>query len=130
MRSVSPALPEDAAGGREPPVGDASPEVDPMTRSELIERLAEQFPQLVAKDAEFAVRTILEAMARTLAAGQRIEVRGFGSFAVSYRPPRVGRNPKSGEKVMVPGKRVPHFKAGKDLRERVDLAVGEPSSNR
>lgn len=93
-----------------------------MTRSELISRLAERYPQLVAKDAEFAVRTILEAMARTLAEGNRIEIRGFGSFALSYRPPRIGRNPKSGEKVLVPEKRVPHFKPGKDLRERVDRA--------
>jgi len=94
-----------------------------MTRSELIARLAERYPQLVAKDAEFAVRTILEAMARTLADGHRIEIRGFGSFALSHRPPRVGRNPKSGEKVMVPGKRVPHFKPGKELRERVDAGL-------
>ncbi|HEY5633240.1 MAG TPA: integration host factor subunit beta [Burkholderiaceae bacterium] len=92
-----------------------------MTKSELISRLAERYPQLVAKDAEFAVRTILDAMANTLSQGQRIEIRGFGSFAVSHRPPRVGRNPKSGERVMVPRKRVPHFKPGKELRERVDL---------
>lgn len=92
-----------------------------MTKSELIARLAEHYPQLVAKDAEFAVRTILECMARALAEGHRIEIRGFGSFALSHRPPRVGRNPKSGERVEVPGKRVPHFKPGKDLRERVDL---------
>jgi integration host factor subunit beta len=94
-----------------------------MTRSELIARLAERYPQLVLKDAEFAVRTILEAMAHTLADGHRIEIRGFGSFALSHRPPRVGRNPKSGEKVLVPGKRVPHFKPGKELREKVDLAL-------
>lgn len=93
-----------------------------MTRSELINRLAEGFPQLVAKDAEYAVRTILDAMAGSLAAGNRIEIRGFGSFALSYRPPRVGRNPKSGESVLVPEKRVPHFKPGKMLREKVDLA--------
>ncbi len=91
-----------------------------MTKSELIERLAERFPQLVAKDADFAVKTILDAMAQALATGQRIEIRGFGSFALSSRPPRIGRNPKSGEKVMVPEKRVPHFKPGKELRERVD----------
>src|SRR5690606_19909912 len=94
-----------------------------MTKSELIARLAERYPQLVAKDAEFAVRTILDAMARTLSDGHRIEIRGFGSFALSYRPPRVGRNPKSGEKVMVPEKWVPHFKPGKDLRERVDAGM-------
>ena len=91
-----------------------------MTKSELIGRLAERYPQLVAKDAEFAVRTILDAMASTLADGHRIEIRGFGSFALSHRPPRVGRNPKSGERVEVPEKRVPHFKPGKELRERVD----------
>jgi integration host factor subunit beta len=91
-----------------------------MTKSELIARLAERYPQLIAKDADFAVNTILEAMAGSLAVGQRIEIRGFGSFALSTRPPRVGRNPKSGERVLVPSKRVPHFKAGKELRERVD----------
>ncbi len=94
-----------------------------MTKSELIPRLAERYPQLVAKDAEFAVKTILDAMARALAEGHRIEIRGFGSFALSHRPPRVGRNPKSGERVHVPEKRVPHFKPGKELRERVDAAI-------
>ena len=91
-----------------------------MTKSELIDRLAAQFPQLVAKDAELAVKMILDAMAESLAKGERIEIRGFGSFGLNYRPPRVGRNPKSGEKVQVPAKYVPHFKAGKELRERVD----------
>lgn len=92
-----------------------------MTKSELIARLAARFPQLIAKDADFAVKTILDAMADALSQGGRIEIRGFGSFALNYRPPRVGRNPKSGEKVFVPEKYVPHFKAGKELRERVDL---------
>ena len=92
-----------------------------MTKSELIARLAERFPQLVAKDADYAVKMILDAMTESLAKGDRIEIRGFGSFALNYRPPRVGRNPKSGEKVSVPEKYVPHFKAGKELRERVDL---------
>ena len=69
-----------------------------MTKSELIARLAERFPQLVAKDAEFAVKMILDAMTDALSRGDRIEIRGFGSFALNYRPPRVGRNPKSGEK--------------------------------
>jgi len=115
----------DARNGLNGGVDDAADQSAPgqMTRSELIARLAERCPQLVAKDAEFAVRTILEAMARTLADGHRIEIRGFGSFALSHRPPRVGRNPKSGEKVMVPGKRVPHFKPGKELRERVDAGL-------
>ncbi|MDX9716793.1 integration host factor subunit beta [Thauera sp. WH-2] len=92
-----------------------------MTKSELIVRLAERFPQLVAKDADYAVKMILDAMTDALARGDRIEIRGFGSFALNYRPPRTGRNPKSGEKVHVPEKYVPHFKAGKELRERVDV---------
>ncbi|HEY5764293.1 MAG TPA: integration host factor subunit beta [Rhodocyclaceae bacterium] len=94
-----------------------------MTKSELIARLAERFPQLVAKDADYAVKMILDAMTDSLARGDRIEIRGFGSFALNYRPPRVGRNPKSGEKVSVPEKYVPHFKAGKELRERVDTVA-------
>ncbi len=91
-----------------------------MTKSELIAQLAERFPQLVAKDADFAVKMILDALTAALVRGDRIEIRGFGSFALNYRPPRIGRNPKSGDKVQVPAKYVPHFKAGKELRERVD----------
>jgi integration host factor subunit beta len=91
-----------------------------MTKSELISRLAERHPHLVAADAELAVKTILDAMVKSLVAGERIEIRGFGSFSLNYRPPRVGRNPKTGEKVEVAGKYVPHFKAGKELRDRVD----------
>ena len=94
-----------------------------MTKSELIARLAERFPQLVAKDADFAAKIILEALSAALVRGDRIEIRGFGSFALNYRPPRTGRNPKSGEKVSVPAKWVPHFKAGKELRERVDQSI-------
>ena len=94
-----------------------------MTRSELIARLAERFPQLVAKDADFAVKMILDAMSDALVRGDRIEIRGFGSFALNYRPPRTGRNTKSGEKVSVPAKWVPHFKDGKELRELVDLSI-------
>ena len=93
-----------------------------MTKSELIARLAERFPQLVAKDAELAVKVILDAMTEALARGDSIEIRGFGSFSLNHRPPRVGRNPRSGERVEVPEKWVPHFKAGKELRERVDAA--------
>lgn len=92
-----------------------------MTKSELIARLAERFPQLVAKDADLSVKMILDAMTEALASGDRIEIRGFGSFSLNYRPPRTGRNPKTGSKVQVPAKYVPHFKAGKELRERVDL---------
>jgi integration host factor subunit beta len=91
-----------------------------MTKSELIARLAERNPRLVARDADEAVNTMLDAMTEALASGQRIEIRGFGSFALNYRPPRLGRNPKSGDRVEVPAKYVPHFKAGKELRERVD----------
>ena len=91
-----------------------------MTKSELISKLALRYPQLVTKDAEFAVKTILDAMSTSLSQGERIEIRGFGSFSLNYRPPRVGRNPKTGGQVSVPEKYVPHFKAGKELRERVD----------
>lgn len=94
-----------------------------MTKSELINKLAARFPQLIAKDAELAVKTILDAMSSNLAQGERIEIRGFGSFSLNYRPPRVGRNPKTGGKVSVPEKYVPHFKAGKELRERVDISI-------
>ncbi len=92
-----------------------------MTKSELIEALAASYPQLAVRDMDFAVKTMLDAMTDALANGQRIEIRGFGSFSLSQRAPRLGRNPKTGEQVQVPGKRVPHFKAGKELRERVDL---------
>ncbi|TXT25634.1 MAG: integration host factor subunit beta [Gallionellaceae bacterium] len=91
-----------------------------MTRSDLIAKLAERYPQLLARDAELAVKVILDTLSGNLARGGRIEIRGFGSFSLNYRPPRIGRNPKSGEKVQVPAKHVPHFKAGKELRERVD----------
>ena len=92
-----------------------------MTKSELITKLAARFPQLVLKDAELSVKSVLDAMTDKLAAGKRIEIRGFGSFSLNYRPPRLGRNPKTGDKVQVPEKYVPHFKAGKELRERVDF---------
>ncbi|MDR3055648.1 MAG: integration host factor subunit beta [Zoogloeaceae bacterium] len=95
-----------------------------MTKSELIDQLAARFPQLIAKDADFAVKMMLDAMSGALVAGDRIEIRGFGSFSLNYRPPRVGRNPKSGEQVEVPEKWAPHFKAGKELRERIRGDVG------
>ena len=90
-----------------------------MTKSELIAKLAGRYPQLVAKDAELAVKMILDAMGKSLAQGQRIEIRGFGSFGLNYRPPRTGRNPKSGDEVQVPAKYVPHFRVGKELRDRI-----------
>ena len=89
-----------------------------MTKSELIERFAKRYPHLVIEDAEVVVHTIVEAMCNSLMDGQRVEIRGFGVFNLHYRPPRDGRNPKSGEAVKVPAKYVPHFKAGKELRER------------
>ena len=91
-----------------------------MTKSELIARLAEHYPQLVAKDAEAAVAALLQAMTMSLVKGRRIEIRGFGSFGINYRPARTGRNPMSGQQVQVPEKYLPHFKAGKELRYRVD----------
>ena len=91
-----------------------------MTKSELIEALAKKQSHLAYKDVELAVKSLLEQMSQALATGQRIEIRGFGSFSLHHRPPRVGRNPKTGESVTLPGKYVPHFKPGKELRERVD----------
>ena len=91
-----------------------------MTRSELIAQLAKLNPQLLAKDIDLIVKTILDKIADTLAQGGRIEIRGFGSFMLNYRPPRQGRNPKIGTAVKIPAKYRPHFKAGKELRERVD----------
>jgi len=91
-----------------------------MTKSKLINLLAARFSQLVHKDAEISVKVILEAMSNSLKNNNRIEIRGFGSFSLNYRPSRIGRNPKTGEKVNIPEKNVPHFKAGKELRKRVD----------
>ena len=88
-----------------------------MTRSELVASLPDRFGQLTQGETEFAVKTILDAMSDALARGHRIEIRGFGSFSISRRPPRLGRNPRSGEKVTIPEKLVPHFKPGKALRE-------------
>jgi integration host factor subunit beta len=103
-----------------------------MTRSDLVARLAERFGQLTQRDAEFAVKTILDAMSEALAKGHRIEIRGFGSFSINRRPPRMGRNPRSGEQVLIPEKLVPHFKPGKALREgvdKVDTLVNAPAGH-
>ncbi len=94
-----------------------------MTKSELIEQIAQKQSQLAYRDVELAVKTILEHMAERLANGERIEIRGFGSFSLHFRPGRVGRNPKTGAPVSLPAKYVPHFKPGKELRERVDKAA-------
>ena len=96
-----------------------------MTKSELIDVLATEQNQLAYKDVELAVRLILENMSNALSSGDRIEIRGFGSFSLHYRPPRIGRNPKTGEAVALSGKYVPHFKPGKELRDRVNDAYQE-----
>ena len=97
-----------------------------MTKSELIERLSQEQPHLPPRDVEFSVNAVLDHMRRALVAGDRIEIRGFGSIGLRYRMPRTGRNPKTGEAVKVPGKYVPHFKPGRLLRERVNQ---EPPGN-
>ncbi|HEY3700133.1 MAG TPA: integration host factor subunit beta [Spongiibacteraceae bacterium] len=94
-----------------------------MTKSELIERIAAKQPQLSVKDIELAVKAVLEHMSQTLATGERIEIRGFGSFSLHYREPRQGRNPKTGDTVELAGKHVPHFKPGKEMRERVNQSI-------
>jgi len=91
-----------------------------MTKSELVEVIAAKQTQLSVKDVELAVKTILDLMSDTLVQGQRIEVRGFGSFSLHYRSPRVGRNPKTGDSVDLDAKYVPHFKPGKELRDLVN----------
>jgi len=91
-----------------------------MTKSELVAQIAQRFPQLTYIDADVSVNAILGAVSRTLASGGRVEIRGFGSFALNYRPPRIARNPKTGEKVSVPGRYTPHFRSAKELRARVD----------
>lgn len=97
-----------------------------MTKSELIEAISRKNTQLQYKDVELSVKTLIEQMAQALAAGSRIEIRGFGSFCLHFRPPRVGRNPKTGEAVTLSGKYVPHFKPGKELRERVNENMNTP----
>jgi integration host factor subunit beta len=94
-----------------------------MTKSELIERLAVEEKDLSATDVELAIKAILEIMSQTLEDGGRIEIRGFGSFSLHYRAPRIGRNPKTGAPVALSGKHVPHFKPGKDLRDRVNKGM-------
>ncbi|MFT7300790.1 MAG: integration host factor subunit beta [Porticoccus sp.] len=91
-----------------------------MTKSELIDHIVIQQDQLPPKDVELSVKMILERMTQSLVNNDRIEIRGFGSFCLHYRAPRVGRNPKTGESVKLSGKSVPYFKTGKELRERVN----------
>ncbi len=91
-----------------------------MTKSDLVKLLVASQPLLSYQDIESAVKLILEQMSSSLSAGDRIEIRGFGSFALHHRPARMARNPKSGEVVMLAEKYVPHFKPGKELRDRVN----------
>jgi integration host factor subunit beta len=91
-----------------------------LMKSELIEMMARKQSHLAYKDVELAVKSLLEQMSHSLSSGERIEIRGFGSFSLHYRPPRAGRNPKTGDSVELPGKYVPHFKPGKELREKVN----------
>lgn len=100
-----------------------------MTKSELIERIALRQTQLSTKDVELAVKCVIDQMVDGLAAGERIEIRGFGSFSLHYRAPRVGRNPKTGEKVNLAGKHVPHFKPGKEMRDRVNDSLSRFQSS-
>lgn len=96
-----------------------------VTKSELIERIVDRQSQLSVKDVELAIKTMLDHMAQSLAEGERIEIRGFGSFSLHYRSARVGRNPKTGESVELDGKYVPHFKPGKELRESVNEIIDD-----
>jgi len=96
-----------------------------MTKSELIERISESQDQLSCRDVELAVKLMLEYMSQILSSGDRIEIRGFGSFSLHYREPRVGRNPKTGESVVLEGKYVPHFKPGKEMRDRVNESIAQ-----
>ena len=110
--------------GGEFPAAHAKGRFADMTKSELIEILARRQAHLKADDVDMAVKTLLEMMSNALTEGDRIEIRGFGSFSLHFRPPRLGRNPKTGDSVALPGKYVPHFKPGKELRDRVNGGDG------
>jgi integration host factor subunit beta len=98
-----------------------------MTKSEMIDHIVSKQSQLSAKDIELAVKAIISYMSEVLSEGGRVEIRGFGSFSLHYRAPRIGRNPKTGEKVELNGKYVPHFKPGKELRDRVNESLHKSS---
>ena len=100
-----------------------------MTKSGLIEKVAEQSPHISKKDTEVVVNTIFDAMTDALTQGERIEIRGFGSFQVKVREAREGRNPKTGDMVSIPAKRTPFFKVGKELKEMVDQVSRIPDDN-
>lgn len=99
-----------------------------MVKSELINKIAEKYSNLPAKDIEIAINNMIESMCQTLSDGGRIEIRGFGSFSLHYRPPRKAHNPKTGERVITQAKYTPHFKPGKELRDRVNASRGIPIS--
>lgn len=96
-----------------------------ITKSELIDKISQKQKHLQQKDIELSVKSVIEQMSTALSSGERIEIRGFGSFSLHFRPPRLGRNPKTGEAVSLTGKYVPHFKPGKELRERVNKSTPE-----
>lgn len=96
-----------------------------MTKSELIEIIAEKYPSMQLRDVESTIKEVIDYMSDSLASGDRIEIRGFGSFSLHYRAPRIGRNPKTGEKVELDGKYVPYFKPGKEMRERVNASLSK-----
>jgi integration host factor subunit beta len=96
-----------------------------VTKSELINLLAEKYSHIAFKDVESAVKGMIDHMTIALSSGERIEIRGFGSFSLHYRPPRVGRNPKTGDAVELTSKFVPHFKPGKELRDKVNQSREE-----
>ncbi len=101
------------------------PGANAMIKSELVTRLAERYPNLYHRDVERIVSTVLEEIAAALASGDRVELRGFGAFSVKVRPARQGRNPRTGEAVSVGEKRVPFFRTGKELRERLNNGSAE-----
>ena len=95
-----------------------------MTKSDLIDRMVADQSMLDGRDVELAVKALLQQMSDALASGERIEIRGFGSFTLHSRPSRIGRNPKTGEPIAIPARYAPHFKPGKELRDRVNEATG------
>jgi integration host factor subunit beta len=115
-------LPQRVSGYKPPACQAGQLEQAPMTKSELIDMLARKNNHLPYKEVESAVKMLIEQMSESLSIGRRIEIRGFGSFSLHFRPPRTGRNPKTGAPVPLSGKHVPHFKPGKELRERVNAS--------
>jgi integration host factor subunit beta len=93
-----------------------------VVKSELVHALNEKLPELQLRDVELALNCMLAQMVDALAQGERIEIRGFGSFDLRHRPPRIARNPRTGESLSLPAKISVHFKPGKEMRDRVDAA--------